>query len=62
MPRPTRYSAIQAVIYSLVLLPVGVLPYYAGMSGRISLVIVAVANVGMIWQCVDDAELESTVQ
>ena len=39
---PTKYSAIQAVIYSLLLLPVGILPYLLGMSGIVSLVIVAV--------------------
>jgi heme o synthase len=48
----TKYSALQAVIYSLLLLPVGVLPYINGMSGGISLGIVFVANVFMIAQCV----------
>jgi len=48
----TKYSAIQAVIYSLLLLPVGVLPYFFNMSGMISLVIVAIANFFMIMQCV----------
>jgi len=49
---PTKYSAIQAVIYSLLLLPVGVLPYFTGMSGLLSMGIVLVANGLMIWQCV----------
>ncbi|HZE85771.1 MAG TPA: heme o synthase [Puia sp.] len=49
---PTKYSAIQAIIYSLLLLPVGVLPYFAGMSGAISLGIVFLANILMVWQCV----------
>jgi heme o synthase len=49
---PTKYSAIQAIIYSLLLLPVGVFPYFLGMSGIISLVIVSLANVLMIVQCV----------
>jgi protoheme IX farnesyltransferase len=49
---PTKYSAIQAIIYSLLLLPVGVLPYFFGVSGIISLVIVSIANLLMIWQCV----------
>ncbi|MBS1664216.1 MAG: protoheme IX farnesyltransferase [Bacteroidetes bacterium] len=49
---PTKYSAIQAIIYSLLLLPVGVLPYFTGMSGIVSLVIVTIANLLMIWQCV----------
>jgi len=49
---PTKYSAIQAIIYSLLLLPVGVLPYFAGMSGIVSLVIVLIANFFMVGQCV----------
>ncbi len=48
----TKYSAIQAIIYSLLLLPVGVLPYFFNMSGIISLFIVLLANVLMVWQCV----------
>lgn len=49
---PTRYSAIQAIIYSLLLLPVGVLPYFFDVSGRVSLVVVLLANLFMVWQCV----------
>jgi protoheme IX farnesyltransferase len=49
---PTKYSAIQAIIYSLLLLPVGVLPYLTGMSGMVSMGVVAVANLLMVWQCV----------
>lgn len=49
---PSKYSAIQAIIYSLLLLPVGVLPYIVGMSGMISLVIVGIANLLMVLQCI----------
>ena len=49
---PTKYSAIQAIIYSLLLLPVGVLPYFSGMSGIVSLLIVLLANLCMVWQCI----------
>lgn len=49
---PTKYSAIQSVIYSLVLIPVGMLPFWVGMSGIVSLWIVFVANLFMIWLCV----------
>lgn len=48
----TKYSAIQAVIYSLLLLPVGILPYFSGMSGLVSLLIILVANLFMIGVCV----------
>jgi heme o synthase len=49
---PTKYTAIQTVIYSLLLIPVGIIPYFIGMSGTISLIIVAIANVFMVWRCV----------
>jgi protoheme IX farnesyltransferase len=49
---PTKYSAIQAIIYSLLLLPVGILPYLTHMSGLTSLIIVSIANLLMVAQCV----------
>ncbi|HMF73694.1 MAG TPA: heme o synthase [Flavitalea sp.] len=49
---PTKYSAIQSIIDSMVLLPVGLLPYLIGMSGSIALAIVFVANLLMVWQSV----------
>lgn len=49
---PTKYSAIQSIIYSLVLVPVGTLPYLAGMSGIVSFWIVLAANLYMVWLCV----------
>jgi protoheme IX farnesyltransferase len=49
---PGKYSAIQSIIYSLVLIPVGVLPFLTGMSGIVSFCIILVANVLMTWQSV----------
>jgi protoheme IX farnesyltransferase len=49
---PTRFTALQTVIYSLLLIPIGVVPYLIGMSGMVSLIIVTVANLFMVWQCV----------
>ena len=49
---PTKYSAIQSIIYSVLLIPVGMLPYLAEMSGRVSFFIILVANIMMVWQCV----------
>jgi protoheme IX farnesyltransferase len=40
------------MIYSLLLIPVGVIPYFIGMSGIVSQVIVSLANVFMVWKCV----------
>jgi protoheme IX farnesyltransferase len=49
---PTKYTAIQTIIYSLLLIPVGVIPYFIGISGMVSLVIVTVANIFMVWRCI----------
>jgi len=49
---PTKYSAVQSIIYSLVLIPVGTLPYLVGMSGMMSFVIVGIANLFMLWQSI----------
>jgi protoheme IX farnesyltransferase len=49
---PTKYSAIQSIIYSLVLIPVGMLPYLVGMSGMLSFYIVLAANLLMLWQSI----------
>lgn len=49
---PTKYSAIQAIIYSLLLLPVGVLPYFFHVSGLSSMGALLIANLFMVWQCV----------
>jgi protoheme IX farnesyltransferase len=49
---PTKYSAIQSIIYSLLLVPIGLLPYLAGMTGWISLIVVLIANLFMVYQSV----------
>ncbi len=49
---PTKYSAIQAVIYALLMLPFGVIPYFIQMSGIISMWIVLAANLFMLFQCI----------
>ncbi len=49
---PTRYAAVQAILYSVILIPIGLLPYFSGMSGIVSLVIVLLANLFMVFQCV----------
>ncbi|MBV4357791.1 heme o synthase [Pinibacter aurantiacus] len=49
---PTKYSAIQAIIYSLLLIPVGVLPYFTHVSGFVSMFIVLAANIFMVVQSI----------
>jgi heme o synthase len=49
---PTKFTALQTVTYSLLLLPVCSLPYFIGMSGWVSLVIVSLMNLFLVFQCV----------
>lgn len=46
---PTRFSAIQAVIYSLIMVPVGMLPYFFDISGVLSFWIVLFCNLWMVY-------------
>lgn len=45
---PTRFTAIQTVMYSLVMVPVGMLPYYYGISGFTSFWVLLVCNLVMV--------------
>jgi protoheme IX farnesyltransferase len=49
---PTKYSAIQSIIYSLFLVPVGILPYFFGMSEFPSVWILLVVNLFMVYQSI----------
>ncbi len=49
---PTKYTALQTVIYSLLLIPVGVIPYFIHLSGFVSLIIVLIANAFIVTQCI----------
>lgn len=46
---PGKYSAIQSIIYSMVLIPIGFLPYFVKMSGLISFGIILVMNLWMVY-------------
>lgn len=45
---PTKFSAMQAIIYSVVMVPVGMLPYYFDISGTLSFWIVLACNLWMV--------------
>ena len=55
---PTKFTALQTIIYSLLLVPVSLAPFYTGMCsyndlvGKISLVLITLANLFMIGRCV----------
>lgn len=46
---PTRFTALQSIMYSVMMIPVGVLPYYFGISGIVSLWIVLGCNLWMVY-------------
>lgn len=48
---PTKFTALQTVIYALLLIPVGVIPYFIEMTGLIGLIIVLAANLFLVIQC-----------
>jgi heme o synthase len=45
---PTKFTALQTIMYSALMIPVGVLPYYTGMSGMMSMWIVLGCNLCML--------------
>jgi protoheme IX farnesyltransferase len=49
---PTKFAAIQSILYQVILVPLCVLPYFAQMTGKYSLIVLCVANVFMLWQCI----------
>lgn len=49
---PTKVTALQSVLYTVVMIPVGMLPCYFHITGNISLWIVLAANIFLLIQCV----------
>ncbi len=49
---PTKFTALQSVMYALMMIPCGLLPYYFHISGFVSLWIVLICNFFMVMQCI----------
>jgi protoheme IX farnesyltransferase len=49
---PTRFTAIQCIMYAVLMIPVGFIPYYLNLTGEISMWILLVSNIFMVVQCV----------
>lgn len=49
---PTKFTAIQGIMYSVLMIPVGILPYYFGMAGQVSMWILVLANLFMVVQSI----------
>ena len=49
---PTKFTALQAVMYAVLMVPIGFLPNYFKITGEWSMWVVLVANIFMVVQCV----------
>ncbi|WP_295233310.1 heme o synthase [Sediminibacterium sp.] len=47
---PTKFTAIQTIMYSFLMIPIGMVPYYIGLTGMTSLWIVLACNLFMVFQ------------
>lgn len=45
---PTKFTALQTVMYSAMMIPVGILPYYYSISGIVSMWIILICNLAML--------------
>lgn len=49
---PTKITALQSIAYAVIMVPVGILPFYFGLTGIVSMWIVVAANIFIIIQCI----------
>jgi protoheme IX farnesyltransferase len=49
---PTKFTALQTIVYALLLIPVCALPYLIKLTGFNSLIAVTIANLFLTWQCI----------
>ncbi|MEY4052714.1 MAG: protoheme IX farnesyltransferase [Chitinophagia bacterium] len=49
---PTRFTALQCIMYAVLMIPIGFLPYYLNLTGQVSMWILLVANIFMVVQCI----------
>ena len=49
---PTKFTALQSIMYSVLMVPIGFLPHYFNITGQVSMWILLVANIFMVVQCV----------
>ena len=49
---PTRFTALQSIMYAVLMIPIGFLPHYLNLTGYVSMWILLVANIFMVVQCI----------
>ncbi len=52
MGAPTKNTALRAITYSFIMIPIGLLPYFSGMSGIYSACILFIGNVFILFLCI----------
>jgi heme o synthase len=46
---PTKFTALQTIIYSVLMIPIGFLPHFTGMTGEVSMWILLASNLAMVF-------------
>jgi protoheme IX farnesyltransferase len=46
---PTKFTALQTVVYSALMIPFGLLPYYMGIAGAVSMWVLLFCNLWMVY-------------
>ena len=49
---PTKFTALQTIVYAMLLIPFTLVPYMIGLTGVYSLVVIMVANLFLVWLCI----------
>src|SRR5205085_1848295 len=49
---PTKFTALQTIIYALLLIPICALPYVIGLTGIYGTAVVMIANLFLVFQCI----------
>ena len=49
---PTKFTALQCIIYSSLMIPVGLLPYFTGIAGMTSMWILIACNLWMVYKSI----------
>ncbi|MGZ8561916.1 MAG: heme o synthase [Flavisolibacter sp.] len=49
---PTKFTALQTIVYAMLLIPFTLVPYMIGLTGMYSLVVIMLANIFLVWQCI----------
>jgi len=49
---PKKMKAFKSIAYAIMMIPVGILPFYFGLTGSVSMWIVVAANIFIVIQCI----------